>query len=160
MANKLGTFGKFSAAYRPFGVLRRVLGPLGNVGTFYSGYQDYKAMRSGEIGTGRFAWRIGGGLASIGVSTYIGGQFGGPWGAAAGTAVGVSSFAGEKAYDGFMYWYREMSKVLGNTENALRTAGFQDNNGNKTNFFQSYKNAEDSDIHNNPLFGRLLAPQI
>lgn len=116
----VGTFKQFSTAYRPFGVLRRVLGPLGNLGTVVGVGMDYQAMRNGEIGTGRFAWRIGGAAASIGTSAYIGTQFGGPWGAVGGTAVGLGTVAGEQAYDGYMYWHREMSRGLGNIESALR----------------------------------------
>ncbi|KIC89054.1 hypothetical protein HY58_18980 [Flavihumibacter sp. ZG627] len=117
---KVGTFKQFSTAYRPLGILRRALGPFGTAGTFYSGYQDYQAMRSGEIGAGRFAWRVGGGAASISTGSYIGAQFCGPWGAVAGTAVGLGTVAGELAYDGYMYWHTEMSKGLSNYENALR----------------------------------------
>jgi len=119
-ASKLGTFGKFSSAYRPLGAFRRVLGPIGNAGTLFSGIQDYNSMQNGEISAGRFAWRTGGGLASIGASAYIGGQFGGPWGAVAGTGVGAGVVAGEMGYDGFMHWHSETSKGLGNIEKALQ----------------------------------------
>jgi|GEM_PF-3175765 len=116
----VGTFKQFSTAYKPFGVLRRALGPLGNVGTVVGVGMDYQAMRNGEFGAGRFAWRLGGGAASIFAGSYIGAQFVGPWGAAAGTAVGLGTVAGEHAYDGYMYWHTEMSKGLSNYENALR----------------------------------------
>lgn len=118
---KVGTFKQFSTAYKPFGVLRRALGPLGTVGTVVGVGMDYQAMRNGEISTGRFAWRAGGALTSIGVGAYIGGQFGGPWGAAAGTGVGIATVGGELAYDGYMYWHTEMSKGLGNIESGLRS---------------------------------------
>ncbi len=119
--SKIGTFGKFSSAYRPLGVLRRVLGPLGNLGTVMGVGMDYQAMSNGQIGTGRFAYRTAGAVTSVGISTYIGGQFGGPWGAATGAAIGAGVVAGEQGYDGFMYWHGAMSSGLGNIESALRS---------------------------------------
>jgi RHS repeat-associated protein len=121
LESKLGTFGKFSSLYRPLGAIRRVLGPAGNVGTIVGIGMDYQAMENGEISQGRFAFRAVGGLTSIAASAYVGAQFGGPWGAVAGTAVGLGVYATEKSYDGFMWWMEEMSRNLGNIESSLRS---------------------------------------
>ncbi|MCE2972282.1 MAG: hypothetical protein LW852_02440 [Sediminibacterium sp.] len=96
------------------------LNRAGYLGAGLNTYIDYKSMRSGEIGAGRFAYRTSGTLSSIFGGTAIGAQFGGPWGAVGGTLINVGFLAGEQMYDGFMYRKTQMGIFLNNFENGLK----------------------------------------
>ena len=82
----------------------------------YRLFLNYRSMRKGEIGGGRFAQRTYG----VGASILTGSTIGGPWGAVGGAAVGGAVWAGEEVYDGINWWIGEMSRGLVGMENALK----------------------------------------
>jgi hypothetical protein len=121
ISSKIGTFGSFSSTYRALGITCKVLGRIGYVGAVTNTIVDFNSMQSGEISGGRFAYRTAGTLGSIGGSIAIGASLGGPWGAVGGSVIGGASWAGEKAYDGYMYLKTQMSINMTNFENGLKS---------------------------------------
>jgi hypothetical protein len=119
--SRIGTFRSFSSTYRALGITGKVLGRIGYVGAVTNTIVDFNSMQSGEIGCGRFAYRTAGTLGSIGGSIAIGASMGGPWGAVGGAVIGGASWAGEKAYDGYMYLQTQMSIYMTNLENGLKS---------------------------------------
>jgi RHS repeat-associated protein len=118
--SKIGTFAKFSAEYRLVGVTGKVLGGASTyVGGPLNTYLDYRSMRSGEIGAGRFAYRTSGTLFSTFAGPAIGAEFGGPYGALAGALIQGGAWAGEKSYDGFMSWLDATSKYISDFNRAV-----------------------------------------
>jgi hypothetical protein len=113
ISSKIGTFSNFSTAYRALGTTGKVLGGAATyVGAPLNTYMDYKSMQSGEIGGGRFSYRTAGTAVGIGVGAYFG--------AIPGAVIGGGFWAGEKMYDGYMYWQTQMSIYLTNFENGLK----------------------------------------
>ena len=121
ISSRIGTFGSFSSTYRALGITGKVLVRIGYVGAVTNTIVDFNSMQSGEIGCGRFAYRTAGTLGSIGGSIAIGASMGGPWGAVGGAVIGGASWAGEKAYDGYMYLQTQMSIYMTNLENGLKS---------------------------------------
>ena len=112
--SRIGTFGSFSSTYRALGTTGKVLGGAATyVGAPLNTYLDYKSMKNGEIGGGRFGYRTAGTAVGIGVGAYFG--------AIPGAVIGGGVWAGEKMYDGYMYWQTQMSIYLTNFENGLKS---------------------------------------
>ncbi|MCF3107861.1 hypothetical protein LL912_03630 [Niabella sp. CC-SYL272] len=123
----IAAFGRFNSIYGALGrarVLASGAGVVGPAATAVGIINDYNSMQSGEIGSQRFAYRVTGGLATLGASTYVGAQFGGPWGAVVGAAESLTVSEGE---DGYMYWHNKMSENLGNIEKGLNSCTWMPN---------------------------------
>lgn len=120
--SKIGTFGTFSSTYRGLGVASKTLGRTATyIGAPLSIGLDYSAYRSGDISLGRFGYRTG----SLGVSIGTGAAIGGPWGAAAGAAVGGISVGAEYIYDNFLVPLgNEIQYQIWNFENAIRNGWY------------------------------------
>lgn len=118
--SKIGTFGKFRAGYGTLTKTRNVLGSVGYAGAMLNTYLDYKSWGDGDIGIGRFGFRTTGTFSSLGGGIAIGSAYGGPWGAVCGAIISGSFWAGEKAYDGYMWWQTQMGIFLNNCENGLK----------------------------------------
>ncbi|MCY3774095.1 MAG: DUF6443 domain-containing protein [Gemmatimonadetes bacterium] len=85
--------------YRNLGATTRVLGNIGIAGSVLGLYYDFHAMQTGKISVGRFTYVSTGFGASVATGFLVGTSFGGPYGAVAGTAVGLVFWGGETAYD-------------------------------------------------------------
>ena len=121
VSSRIGTFPRFRIGYGQVGLASRALGKLSTyAGAPVTTYLDYKAMQAGEIGPGRFTFRLGGTAASIVGGALIGGEFGGPYGALGGAAIGGLFWAGEKSYDGLIWFGNQLSNGMVQTENALK----------------------------------------
>jgi hypothetical protein len=120
--SKIGTFGTFSSTYRGLGVASKTLGRTATyIGAPLSIGLDYSAYRNGDISLGRFGYRTG----SLGVSIGTGAAIGGPWGAAAGAAVGGISVGAEYIYDNFLVPLgNEIQYQIWNFENAIRNGWY------------------------------------
>ena len=78
---------------------------------------DIGELRSGEIGAGRFTYRLG----SLGTSIGVGSAIGGPWGAVGGAAVGGISIGAEYIYDNYLVPLgNEIQYQIWNFENAIK----------------------------------------
>jgi S1-C subfamily serine protease len=97
---------------------------LGGLSTYVGApvitYMDYQSMQAGEIGPGRFTFRLGGTASSIAGGTLIGAEIGGPYGALAGAAISGVSWGAEKSYDGLKWFGNQLSNGMIQTENALK----------------------------------------
>jgi hypothetical protein len=114
LSTKIGTFGRFSSTY---GTLGKIGGRLGYAGAGISLISDIGELRSGEIGAGRFIYRLGSLSTSIGVGSAIGG----PWGAVGGAAVGGISIGAEYIYDNYLVPLgNEIQYQIWNFENAIK----------------------------------------
>ena len=117
--SKIGSFSRFSGAYRSFSIAGKVLGRTGNAGAGISLYIDYSALQKGEINIGRFAYRSTGTAGSIIGGVLIGGKAGGPIGAVGGFLIGGSFWAGEQIYDGYNFLMREATQGINDFENGI-----------------------------------------
>lgn len=114
LSSKIGTFGRFSSTY---GTLGKIGGRLGYAGAGISLISDIGELRSGEIGAGRFTYRLG----SLGTSIAVGSAIGGPWGAVGGAAVGGISVGAEYIYDNYLVPLgNEIQYQIWNFENAIK----------------------------------------
>ena len=90
---------KLFAVYRDLGTARRVWGRIGFLASSVGLIYDFHAMQTGKISVGRFTYVSTGFGASVATGFLVGASFGGPYGAVAGTAVGLVFWGGETAYD-------------------------------------------------------------
>ena len=122
--SKIGTLPKFKIGYGKVGFASRALGKAGTAGSLVGTYMDYNAMQAGEISPGRFSYRLGGTVSSIAGAALIGAEFGGPYGALGGTAIGLIFVGGEMAYDGLVWFGDQLSQGMVQTENALKNGWY------------------------------------
>jgi len=121
---KIGTFSRFSSTYRTLGTASKFLGHAGTAGTVLGVGLDYTAVQAGEIGHGRFTYRLGGAAASIFGGAAIGAEFGRHWGALGGALIGGLSWAGEQSYNGIVWFGNQLSQGMVQTENALKNGWY------------------------------------
>jgi len=77
-------------------------------------------MQSGQLSAGRFAYRTGTTLTSIGAGAYFGATLGGPMGALIGGGISVFSISGEYIYDHVIVPFgREINYQFSQFSNAL-----------------------------------------
>lgn len=124
ITSKIGNFSPFLSTYTKLSFLRNTLGKAGNLGAGVEIYANYTQATlpdsdPNKISWERFGYRTTGTLSSIVASSAIGAQFGGHWGAVAGGMVGLGFAAGEKAYDGYNYSVKEISKGVTDFENGI-----------------------------------------
>jgi hypothetical protein len=118
LSSKIGTLSRFSSTY---GGIGKFGGRLGYVGAGISLISNTSALRTGEIGAGRFGYRLG----SLGVSIGTGTAIGGPWGAAAGAAVGGISAGFEYIYENMLVpGWSEINRQIYNFENGIRNGWY------------------------------------
>jgi RHS repeat-associated protein len=116
--SKVGTFSSFASKY---GTLGKVGGRLGYAGAGINLISNVGEVRSGEIGAGRFSYRLG----SLGASICIGAAIGGPWAAVGGAAVGGISTGFEYIYDNMLVPLgNEIQYQIWNFENAIKNGWY------------------------------------
>jgi hypothetical protein len=111
--DKLGTFGKFSSKYARYSKAGKVLGKINTAVTVYNTISDYNDP---NVSSARFSYRLGSTAATIGTSSAVGTEFGGPWGTVAGFVVGLGTSAGEIIYDG---WNNTVMPVINQGTNYI-----------------------------------------
>ncbi len=111
ITTQIWNYGRYAAASKAIGVTGKVMGAAGYAGAALNTYVDYKSMKNGEIGEGRFTYRTAGTAVGVGVGVYFG--------AIPGTIVGGLGWAGEKSYDGFMIWLDATSKYVSDFNRGL-----------------------------------------
>ena len=123
--SRIGTFPRFRIGYGNLGLATRGLGKLSTyAGAPLTTYLDYRSMQAGEIGPGRFTYRLGGTGASIFGGALIGAEIGGAYGALGGAAIGGMFWAGEQSYDGIVWFGKQLSQGMVQTENALKNGWY------------------------------------
>ncbi|WP_439481639.1 DUF6443 domain-containing protein [Cyclobacterium plantarum] len=121
LSEKIGTLNNFSRIYMGLGIGSRILGRVGYTGAGLGVYLDYKSMKRGEISKGRFSYRTGG----LAVSIFTGASVGGPWGAAAGAAVGGVTIGAEYILDNMLVPLgEEINYQMWNFENAIKNGWY------------------------------------
>ncbi len=116
--SKIGTFSSFASRY---GTLGKFGGRLSYAGAGISLISNISKVRSGEIGLGRFSYRLG----SLGASIVTGAAIGGPWGAVGGAAVGGISVGVEYIYDNMLVPLgNEIQYQIWNFENAIKNGWY------------------------------------
>ena len=101
VSERIGTFSKFAAKYQRLSRIRGLLGKANNGLNIFETSSNIFDYGSGEISGASLSYKLGTTAASIGTSSAVGTEFGGPWGAAAGFIVGLGSAAGEIIYNGW-----------------------------------------------------------
>ena len=116
--SKVGTFSSFASKYGTFG---KFGGGLGYAGAGISLISNISEVRSGEIGLGRFSYRLG----SLGASIGVGAAIGGSWGAVGAAAVGGISTGFEYIYDNILVpLWNETNRQIYNFENAIKNGWY------------------------------------
>lgn len=99
--DKIGSFSRFASKYQRLTKVGGVLGKVNNVVTAYNTYSDVRDYNNGKLSGARLSYRLGGTTATIGTSTLVGTEAGGPMGTLAGFVTGLGTAAGEIIYDGW-----------------------------------------------------------
>lgn len=121
VSSRVLSFPKFARYYRGLGVVGKGFGKAsGYVGAPLSVGMDYHAMQKGNISEERFAYRTTGTASSIVASTYVGSQFGGPYGAGAGAFVGFVFWGAELGYDVVNKIFDEFTKGTADMVDAMK----------------------------------------
>jgi hypothetical protein len=121
ISSKIGTFSNFRNMYRVLGYGSKLTGYAGTASTVVSLITDHNDP---TISNERFAYRTAGAVTSIGVSALIGAEFGGPYGALAGTTVSSNAWAAEVCYDESVSWLEQTSTYINNIQNSISSGWY------------------------------------
>jgi RHS repeat-associated protein len=122
IGSKVGTFSNFSTAYRIIGYPSKLLGPAATyVGAPLSIGLDYLDPK---VSTARFTYHSAGTLSSVFGGMAIGAEFGGPYGALGGFAIGLTFMGGEMAYDGAIWLWNQTMTNIYNFENGIKNGWY------------------------------------